>query len=255
MNPTVSVIMPVYNAADFLAEAVASILQQSFGDFELILGDDASQDGSRALAAGFRDPRIVRFSNARNLGVARTLNNALVRARGRFIARMDADDVAHPERLARQVAFLSAQPALGLVGCDVILTDAAGRETGREIHPHAAAPIARAILRRNPFAHSTILMRADLLRRWGGYDPRFGHTEDYDLWLRLHARGVGMANLAEFLLRRRVHPAAITQARQRQVARDRFLTLAHAVCCYYRNPLLAGHLLRPAAAYLYRCWP
>jgi len=130
--------------------------------------------------------------------------------------------------------------------------DVNGLETGTERYPASAGDIRRTILVHNPLAHGAVMLPRSLLDRHGVYDPAFLHNEDYDLWLRLDAAGTDMANIQEFLLRRRIHDRNITVARQRELVGYRCRTLAHAVFRYYRNPLLAVHLVRPAAAYLSR---
>ena len=255
MTPRISVLLPVHNGVPFFAEAVRSILDQSFGDFELLIVDDASTDESPEIAASFGDPRVVLLRNERQLGITGALNRGIAAARGRLVARMDADDVAHPERFARQQEYLTRQPGPGVVGSNVVLIDRDGVETGTQRYPASGRDIRRTILVHNPFAHGAVMLSRSLLERHGGYDPAYLHNEDYDLWLRLAAAGAAMANLQEYLLRRRIHEQAITVARERELVGYRFRTLAHAVLRYYRNPLLTVHLARPAAAYLYRWRP
>lgn len=255
MTSLISVIMPVHNGVPYFAEAIRSILGQSFGDFELVIIDDASTDASPEIATSFADRRVILLRNERQLGITRTLNRGIAATRGRLVARMDADDVAHPERFARQQEYLLSLPSPGVVGSNVVLIDRDGAETGTERYPASARDIRRAILTHNPFAHGAVMLSRSLLDRHGGYDPAFLHNEDYDLWLRLEAAGAMMANLQEYLLRRRIHDRNITVARERELVGYRFRTLAHAVFRYRRNPLLAVHLARPAAAYLYRWRP
>lgn len=252
MTPLISVIMPVHNGGRFVAEAIRSILNQSFGDFEFVIIDDASTDDSPEIAASFADPRVARLRNEQRLGITRTLNRGIGAARGQLVARMDSDDIAHPHRFARQQELLLGEPGLGVVGSNTVLIDRNGVETGTERYPASVRDIRRSILVHNPFAHGAVMLRRSLLDRHGVYDPAFLHNEDYDLWLRLQAAGTDMANIQESLLRRRIHDMNITVARERELVGYRFRTIAHAVFHYYRNPLLVLHLVRPAAAYLYR---
>ncbi len=252
MTPLISVIMPVHNGIPFLAEAIRSILDQSFDDFEFVIIDDASTDESLEIAGSIADPRVVLVRNERQLGIARTLNRGLAEARGRLVARMDADDVADPHRFARQQEYLSRRSGPGVVGSNAVLIDRNGAEIGTERYPASARDIRRSILIHNPFAHGAVMLTRSLLDRHGVYDPAFLHNEDYDLWLRLDAAGTDMANVQESLFRRRIHDRNITVARQRELVAYRCRTLAHAVFRYYRNPLLAVHLVRPALAYLSR---
>lgn len=250
--PLVSVVMPVHDGEAFVGEAIRSILGQSMADFELVVVDDGSKDRSRDIITGFGDPRIVLLEQKENVGIARALNIGLAGARGTYVARMDADDLADPDRLAAQTTFLDAHPDIGIVGSDVILIDGAGAEIGRVRFPEHHEEISRTIMVHNPFAHGSVMLRRRLLDAWGTYDPRFLDNEDYDLWMRLHAAGVRMANVPRFLLLRRIHETSITVAHERRLVGGRFKTIAHAVFAYYHRPVLAVHLARPAAAYVYR---
>ncbi|MBK7430445.1 MAG: glycosyltransferase family 2 protein [Bacteroidetes bacterium] len=114
--PVVSVIMPVYNTGKYLAAAIASVLGQTFSDFELIILNDGSTDDSETVVKNFTDPRIIYLKNERNLGLIATLNTALSQCKGEFIARMDGDDICHSERLAAQLRFLNAHPEISVCG-------------------------------------------------------------------------------------------------------------------------------------------
>src|SRR5882672_2663017 len=129
-GPKVSVLLPVWNAERYLAGSIESVLDQTFADFELLIVDDASTDGSRALIERYRDRRIRLVENEKNLGVTRSLNLGLERARGRYVARADADDLCAPERLERQVAFLDAHPEVALVASCARWIDEHGAEIG-----------------------------------------------------------------------------------------------------------------------------
>jgi len=189
--------MSVFNGERFLRAAVESVLGQSYADLELIVVDDGSTDGSAAVLAGFRDPRVVVTRQA-NQGLTRALINAAHSARGTFLARQDADDIAHPERLRRQVAFLDAHPGVALVGTWASVVDADGERIGAtrlETDPEA---IARSLETVNQFVHGSIMMRAQAYRAVGGYRAGFRFAQDYDLVLRLAERWP-LANLAEEL--------------------------------------------------------
>lgn len=203
--PRVSVILPVYNGEPFLREAVDSILAQSFGDFELIAIDDGSLDASGEILDRIAraDDRVTALHQA-NAGVVATLNRGLALAHGEFIARMDADDVAHPDRFARQVAFLDANPDVAAVGCAVTLIDDRGKRIRDIDYPGTPEAVAAFLETGSALAHPTVMMRREAVRAVGGYRAAYRHAEDYDLWLRMAER-YRLANLAERLLLYRKH--------------------------------------------------
>lgn len=206
--PRISVLLPVYNGAAFLRTAIDSILGQTCADFELLILDDGSTDDSREIAASYADPRIRRVDNGQNLGLIATLNRGLELARGEFIARMDADDISLPRRLARQVAFLEGHPKVGLCGTWFERFSRRGSLTVRMPEQHG--PLRLFLLFDNPFLHSSIMLRRSLVERHGlRYDPAYPHSEDYELWARC-AELTQLANLPDVLVRYRDHPANIS---------------------------------------------
>jgi glycosyltransferase involved in cell wall biosynthesis len=205
MTPVISVIMPVRNGAEWLGEAVASIRAQDFGDFEFLIVDDGSDDATAAMLAGFAGAdRRIRVIRQPPQGIVVALNNAIAAARAPYLARLDADDCAMPNRLAKQLAFLQAHDEVGLLGSSAEEIDAGGAIIGRILPPADSAHLVRVLGRTNPFIHSSVMMRTALVRRLGGYRAAFRAAEDYDLWLRL-AEVSGVANLAEDLVRYRRH--------------------------------------------------
>ncbi len=209
--PVVSVVMPVYNGARYLRLAVDSILTQTWRDFELIAVDDGSTDSSKTILESFaaHDPRVVVISRP-NTGIVGALNDGIARARGEFIARMDADDEAAPTRLAAQVARLRAEPALVGLGSAVTFMDAAGHSVKSFARPLDHVAIERALLCGDGGAmiHPVVTFRARAVRQVGGYREHANYVEDLDLFLRLAQIGA-LANLPTSELRYRVHPASI----------------------------------------------
>ncbi len=211
--PRVSVLMAVFNGAPFLRPAIDSILAQTFRTLEFIIVDDGSVDDTPAILASYEDPRLIIIRNDQNRGLAASLNRGLDVARGEFVARMDADDVAMTERLKRQVIFLDSHPDVGIVGSASRLIDAAGREHRRDDMPLSDLAIRWRLLTGNPFQHPTVMVRRAILDRHRlRYDETCEAAQDYDLWTRLldHTRG---ANLPEPLVARRVHGAAVSRVR------------------------------------------
>ena len=211
-RPRISVLMPVYNGEIYLAEAIVSVLAQPETRFEFVIVDDGSTDRSRPLLHAYakQDPRIRLFLRDHE-GLVPALNFGIREARAPFLARMDADDIALPERFARQLAALEADPEIGALGSHVETIDAAGRPI-RAFTPPAdhEALDAHHIARGTPWLwHPSVVMRTDLLREIGGYSSDYPYTEDFDLWLRI-AEKARLAVLPEVLLKYRLHLASVS---------------------------------------------
>jgi glycosyltransferase involved in cell wall biosynthesis len=201
--------MPVYNGERYLREAVDSILNQSFGDFELLILDGGSTDGSPAILRDYaaRDPRI-RLTSRPGMGLTASLNEMLDQARGEFIARMDADDISLPERLERQVQYLRGHPECVLVGSAALVIDPEGDPLSvwftETTHEALDSRNLDPTLLESSLCHPAVMMRRRVVLDAGRYDPRCQIAEDLDLWLRLAERG-RLANLPEPLLKYRYH--------------------------------------------------
>lgn len=232
--PRVSVLMPLYNAEHYVMEAVQSILQQRYTNLELIVVDDGSVDKGPSLVASITDPRLHLIRQPNN-GIAAALNAGLAVARGSLIARMDADDVALPQRVDEQVAFMDAHPAVGLLGTWATIEDANGHPLGVFDHPTDHASIAYRLLFDAPFVHPSMMIRRHLLDTYGGYDGDATIFEDHDLWRRLvpHTRA---ANLPSYLMRYRRLPNSLSHKEDRRMDRlveGRVRCILHA---YPRTP-------------------
>jgi glycosyltransferase involved in cell wall biosynthesis len=215
----VTVLMSVHDDLRYLPQAVDSILRQSFEDFEFLIFDDASTDGSADYLAALTDPRVRIVRNEINLGLTRSLNRGLDLARGQYVARMDADDVAMPQRLDRQVEFLDAHPDVGIVGSSRVLIDEAGGFVANAPAAESDVQIRWKCLLGNPFAHPAVMIRRDVLERHAlRYDESYRTAQDYELWTRLLAVTKGH-NLAEPLLRYRLR-AGVSQTRKPEQLRN-----------------------------------
>lgn len=200
--PLVTVLMSVYNGQRFLGEAIESILGQSLKDFEFIIIDDASTDNSRAVAEGYHDQRIKIVSNRKNMRLAASLNRGIHLARGKYIARMDADDISLPQRLEKQAAYMEDHPEIGVSGSWL---ECFGDLSGVWDYPADPAVIRAGLLFQNQLGHPTVIMRRETILRHGlFYDPDFAEAEDYKLWTRC-ARCFPLGNLGEVLLMYRWH--------------------------------------------------
>jgi glycosyltransferase involved in cell wall biosynthesis len=211
MTPAISVIMPVHNGAEWLAEAVASVRAQDFGDFEFLIVDDGSDDGTAAMLSSFAAAdRRIRLLHQAPQGIVAALNNGIAAARAPYLARLDADDRARPDRLGKQFAFMQAHPEIGLLGTFAELIDTAGNTEGRLAPPTDHARLLQVLSRTNPFIHSSVMMRTALVRPIGGYRAAFRAAEDYDLWLRMAEAG-HIANLADDLTQYRRHDSNLSR--------------------------------------------
>ena len=212
--PLISVIMPVYKGERFLREAIDSILNQTFTDFEFIIINDGSTDGTLEIIQSYSDKRIRLVNNESNQGIVACLNHGIELAQGEYIARMDADDISLPERFEKQIRFLEENPDVGVCGTWRKNIDANGDIIGERTHPKEDYLIKwKLFLNTNPISHPTILMRADLVKSVGGYNEKFKHCEDYDLWRRLIYK-TKIYNIPEFLLSYRYHDNNITTTQQ-----------------------------------------
>jgi glycosyltransferase involved in cell wall biosynthesis len=205
--PLISVLMPVYNGERYLDAAVRSILAQTLGDFELIVVDDGSTDRSLArLQTLERGDARIRLISRPNTGIVGALNDAIAAARGRYVARLDGDDIATPDRFARQIEYLQQHPECVCLGSAVVFTDPLG--VPQDVHrPPLDHDGIDALLLKGwggALIHPVVMMRADAVRRVGGYDKEFEFVEDVDLFLKLAEIGK-VANLPDVLLHYRQH--------------------------------------------------
>lgn len=201
VTPRITVAMSVYNNAPYLAHAIESIVAQTFTDFEFLIVDDGSTDDSAGIIERFaRDDSRIRLIRQPNAGLIVSLNRIIDEARAPLIARMDGDDIALPERFARQVAFLDAHPDIGVLGTGCTCIDDNGKPTTYKFDNVTSPEDVLADLKNGPpLCHPSVVMRRDAVRAVGGYHRAYKHCEDYDLWLRLSER-VRMANLPDRLL-------------------------------------------------------
>lgn len=218
-SPVVSVLMPVYNTDRYVGQAVESLLNQTFTDFEILAVDDGSTDKSLVVLEqrAARDSRIRIFSRP-NTGIARALNDALAVARGEFIARMDADDIACPERLERQVAYLRAHPDVVCVGCMVQTIDSDGDSLGQWILPYTDHDMIDAanIAGQQAIIGPSMMAPRSVIAAIGGFRNDLEISEDLDLFLRLAETGGRLANLPDILMKCRRLASSITHTRQQR---------------------------------------
>jgi glycosyltransferase involved in cell wall biosynthesis/GT2 family glycosyltransferase len=265
--PHVSVLVAVSNGERYLRAALASIARQTVSDLELVVVDDGSTDSTPDVLAAFDDPRLRVVRNDERKGLAGALNRGLDEVRGRYVARMDADDLALPFWLERVVARIQAEPRVALVGAGILELRAGGRLGAAHLpEPGPAVTRWHALFSSSPFFHNTVVLDRELLDRHGlRYDESFGESEDYDLWTRVLAHAEA-DSLEELLVLYRVHPAQASQRRsalQRElgwrVARAQIAAAAPSLSepevelawrFGFRQPLEAGEVEIGASAYL-----
>lgn len=250
MIPYVTVLMSVYNGEEYLEEAIASILNQTFRDFEFLIIDDSSTDGTAVILASYSrsDSRVIVVTNESNIGLPRSLNKGLALAHGKYIARMDADDISLPERLEKQVQCMDNNPEIGVCGSwfkkigNVKLSKCT---TLPEKHDDIFA----AMLFGNHIGHPTVIIRKKTIIGLGQfYNEEFRFAEDYEYWARLAIVGVKFANIGEVLLNYRIHEKQVTkihkQAKNRYADKIRIMLLRELGFANAKHTLIIHNLLR-----------
>ena len=223
MTPLVSILMPVYKTAPFLRDALDSLLSQTFTDFEIIVLNDCSPDNAEEILDQYDDPRIVRYRGEHNVGLSNVLNIGIEMAHGKYIARMDSDDLSLPDRLQVQVDYLNNHPEVDLVSVGMQLFGAKEEVWIREQNPEK--------VKINALFHSPVLHASSMWRknRFESLGLRFRQemvpAEDYDLWTRALLDGLKLVNLPNVLYRYRIHPAQATTDNQKTTAKCREIQL------------------------------
>lgn len=203
-SPKISVILPVYNCEKFLRQSIESVLTQTFTDFELIIINDGSTDGSESIIQSFKDGRIVYVKNETNLKLIACLNKGIDISRGEYIARMDADDISHKDRFASQFKYLERHKNIGICSTWARIIDNDGKVTGRIKNPTSPDIIGCSLLFTCPLLHPSVMGRSNNFKQFK-YNPEALHIEDMDLWSRMSINGVQMANISEYLIDYRWH--------------------------------------------------
>lgn len=221
--PTVSVLMPVYNAQRFLKRAIESVLSQTFTDFEFLIINDGSTDTSVTIIESFQDPRIRLVHNEKNSGVIDTLNKGISLAKGKYIARMDADDICLPERFEKQVHYLDHHSEIAVVAARVMQITANEAEIGYwdiDLKAITSEQIYRMCAKTNCIAHPTVMMRSEIAQAYR-YNKKQKGSEDWDLWMRMLSDGHKIDKLPECLLKYRIHNASVTVMHNRTITLEK----------------------------------
>lgn len=221
-NPTVSILMPAYNVEKYVAEAIDCIFAQTFEDFELLVLDDCSTDNTEEIVRSYSDKRIRHIRHKQNMGLANNLNVGLKLARGRYIARMDGDDISLPERLQTQIDFLEAHPDIDLCSCGLQMFGMEDTVWIRESDPE---DVKITMMFYSPILHATSVWRRESFEKHNlYYNQDMFPAEDYDLWSRavFHCK---LANIPQVLYKYRIHGIQVTKTDDRVVLRDREIKL------------------------------
>ena len=243
INPKISVVMSVYNQAQYLKQSITSILNQAFVSFELIIINDASTDATLKILRQFKDGRIKLLLNRKHRGLAASLNRGIRHSRGEYIARMDADDIARPDRLKLQLHFLESHPAVVACGTGVDLINTQGQNIGRKTYPqHITKSL---LMRYNPLIHPTVMIRKAACI----YNENLNGAEDYDLWLRLGSQRQ-LVNLRQTLLAYRVNPWGISWSQLKQTELQAIKARFKALKDYNYPRRQAIYLIKPILSYL-----
>lgn len=247
MSELVSILMPVYNTAPYLREAMDSVLSQTFHDFELIVLDDGSPDNAEELLDAYDDPRIVRYKGEKNVGLSNVLNAGIDMARGKYIARMDSDDVSLPHRLKVQVDYLETHPEVDLVSVGMQLFGAKDGVWIREQNPEKVKINA---LFYSPVLHASSVWRKDSFEKHGlRFSQEMVPAEDYDLWTRALLKGLKLVNLPEVLYKYRIHDAQSTSQTEKSTEKCRLVQRN------YLKTALPSLSLKSLESFPKRLWP
>lgn len=215
-NPLVSVVMPAYNAEKYISEAIESILNQTFKDFEFIIIDDGSKDGTWEIIqdCAKKDERIVALKNERNLNVSQTRNKGIEKSTGKYIVWADADDISLPKRIKTQLDFMESNKDVGLCGSFMEFFGDSESVSIRKYSDNDGV-LRSLIFRQNPVAQPSCIMRKDILIKCGGY-PNFPLSEDLYVFFKMGELSK-FSNIQEVLVRYRVHPGSLTNSRLRSM--------------------------------------
>ena len=221
--PKVTVLMSAYNDERYLGKAIESVLNQTFKDFEFIIIDDASTDSTKNIILSYKDPRIRFVENKKNLGLTKSLNKGIKVARGKYIARIDADDTSLPKRLEEQVSFLDKHKEIVVVGSQIQVINMESNKTYILKYNCDPAVIKWAHIFKNQIAHSSSLFRKKVIKEVGCYNERYRYTQDFDLWFRV-SRKYKMTSIPKVLAIIIRHNKCVTEMPETHRIQEQFVS-------------------------------
>jgi glycosyltransferase involved in cell wall biosynthesis len=213
-KPVITVLMTVYNGERYLSESIESILCQTYSDFEFVIIDDASIDKSRKIILSFNDPRIKFINNNRNQGQTASLNNGLKISKGKYIARIDQDDISHKTRLEIQYNYLEQNPNISIVGSWAYSIDSKGKYRNTIIHPTKNDFIKESISCGCPLSHSSAFFNCERIIAVGGYPNKLSYAMDWGLWIECAIMGYKFSNINKPLVSIRTHNKSATSSKE-----------------------------------------
>ena len=213
-KPLVSVVMPAYNAEKYISEAIESILNQTFRDFEFIIIDDGSKDKTWEIIQDYakNDNRVIPVKNEENLKICKTLNKGILMSRGEYIVRMDSDDWSYPERIEKQVSYMTSHPDVVISGGNIEVCDEGLDVIHNREYPSDDADIRKVFFRYNPFCHPSTIYKSDIAKEIGLYNPTLYDAEDYDIYFRFGNVGK-LANIKDVIHKLRTRSDSVSQSR------------------------------------------
>ncbi len=244
-KPIISVILPVYNAGDYLILSIESILKQTFTDFELIIINDGSTDNSLSIISSFADKRIKIINNKKNLGLIDTLNIGIDSAGGKYIARMDQDDISLSKRFEKQVNYLENNTTVSVVATRISFINSEGEITGKwgdDTKYAEEKSIRYAMAFSNCIAHPSVMIRSEVYKKYK-YKTYQKSAEDWDLWLRIFADGKKIHKLDEELLNYRIHPQSIMSGEKKNTTLQQRLIKTKCVFLIHQLPKLNSYFI------------
>lgn len=223
MSPAVTILMSVYNGDKYLREAIDSILNQTFNDFEFIIINDASTDKTKDILDSYEDKRIKIINNTENIGLTKSLNIGIKSSNGRYIARMDADDISLPERLETEKRFLDQNKNIGMVGTYYYFISSDGKIIETITLPTDNKELQEKLIEQNQFGHGTVMFRSECIYKIGPYREEFKYSQDYDFWLRI-SEVYEIANIPIPLYKWRLNKGSISA--NKKIEQDIYASLA-----------------------------
>jgi glycosyltransferase involved in cell wall biosynthesis len=226
-NPLISVITPVYNRAKYLPECINSILSQSYENFEFIIIDDKSTDGTNEIIKNYasKDSRIIVLKNDKNIGATISFNRGLGISKGKYIARMDSDDISLPKRFEKQISIFQFWSNLDVLGTGAILIDQNGNTIGKKQFASNYEEIKKTLNFGVPVFDPSVMIKSNLLKESGGFDERLAPADDYHLWLTLFKKKKTISNINEYLIKYRIHDSNLSKLSSKEQLEKSFLAL------------------------------